>query len=59
MRQLALGLILGIAIGASITAFAAGLYGDGVLAGWSVIKDGQQVCTDPTVSTDVKEIECN
>jgi hypothetical protein len=53
------GIILGLIIGGSATAFAAGVFGEGVLSGWSVTKDGEEVCSDPTVDTASKEIECD
>jgi hypothetical protein len=59
MRKFMAGLILGLLIGASATAFAAGIFGEGVLSGWSVTKDGEEVCSDPTVDTASKEIECD
>jgi hypothetical protein len=53
------GLIVGILLGTAMTAFAAGVFGDGYLMGWSVSKDGEEVCNDPYVLPGTKEIECD
>ena len=59
MRKFAIGLILGLAIGSSAAALAAGIFGEGTLSGWSVTKDGEEVCSYLTVDTNGKEIECD
>ena len=59
MRKFAAGLFLGLALGASATALAAGVFGTGALNGWTVTKDNEEVCSDPDVDTINKEIECD
>ena len=53
------GLVLGICLSFAATSWAAGVFGSGTLSGWSVTKDGEEVCSDPTVDTGSKEIECD
>lgn len=53
------GVTLGLVLGISATSWAAGVFGTGTLSGWSVTKDGEEVCSDPDVDTAGKEIECN
>jgi hypothetical protein len=52
------GVVLGLVLGMSATGWAAGVVGSGPLSGWSVTKDGEEVCSDPDVDTASKEIEC-
>lgn len=59
MRKFALGVIVGLLLGGSATGYAAGVFGDGALTGWTVTKDGEEVCSDPNVDTIGKEIECD
>ena len=54
-----IGLIAGLIMGSSVAAIAARVLGDGYLTGWSVTKDGEEVCTDPHVDPANKEIECD
>ncbi len=58
MARFFAGVMLGIFIGLAATAYAAGIIGSGTLQGWTVIKDEDEVCTDPTVDRDLKQIEC-
>lgn len=51
-----LGLVLGLA-GSSLAAIVVGK--DGPLDGWTVSKDGEEICSDPTVTIATKEIECD
>jgi hypothetical protein len=52
-------MVLGLVLGSSVAAFAAGVFGDGALLGWTVLKDGEEVCSDPNVNVASKEIECD
>ncbi len=53
------GIILGIGIGVAVTSHAAGIFGSGSLRGWTVTKDGEEVCSDPDVDILSKEIQCD
>jgi hypothetical protein len=60
MKRFSVGLIVGLALGAAVPAAAAVLVGDtGYLAGWSVTKDGEEICYMPFVWTATREIECD
>ena len=59
MAKFIAGVMLGLILGMSATAWAAGVFGSGTLSGWSVTKDGEEVCSDPSVDTGSKEIECD
>jgi hypothetical protein len=58
MTKFFIGLVIGLTIGMSATTWAAGCFGTGPAIGWTVIKDGDDVCTDPSINNDSKEIEC-
>jgi hypothetical protein len=53
------GIILGMFLGAVVSAYAAGIFGTGTLTGWTVTKDDEEVCSDPEVDTSSKEIQCD
>jgi hypothetical protein len=57
MQRFIAGILVGLCLGIAASAFAAGVYGYGTLSGWSVTKDGEKVCTDPSVDPTSKEIE--
>jgi hypothetical protein len=59
MARFIAGVLLGLALGLTAEAWAAGVYGSGTLSGWTVTKEGEEVCTDPSVDTAGKEIECD
>jgi hypothetical protein len=59
MRKFAAGLFLGLLLGGSTAAWAAGVFGSGTLSGWSVTKEGEEVCSDPDVDIASKQIECD
>jgi hypothetical protein len=59
MSRFLAGLILGSFLGIMGSAFAAGIFGSGTLEGWTVTKDGEEVCSDPEVDVGNKEIECD
>jgi len=52
------GTVVGLFIGASAAAWAAGVYGSGDLVGWTVHMEGEEVCSDPSVDIPAKEINC-
>jgi hypothetical protein len=37
-------------LGTTVAAYAAGVFGIGTLSGWTVIMDGEEVCSDPAGS---------
>lgn len=53
------GLAVGLILGASVSAYAAGCFGYGTASGWTVTKDGDEVCSDPEINDASKEIECD
>ena len=60
MKKLVIGFMLGLAAGAAVPAVAATLVGDtGYLSGWTVTKDGDEICYMPFVWTATREIECD
>lgn len=59
MRKFAAGLLVGLVLGSSMAAWSAGVFGTGPLMGWTVTKDGEEVCSDPSVDVNSKEIECD
>jgi hypothetical protein len=60
MRKLAIGFIIGLAAGAAVPAVAATIVGStGYLSGWTVTKDGDEICYMPYVWTSIREIECD
>jgi hypothetical protein len=59
MPRFIAGIVIGLVLGVAATSYAAGIFGEGTLSGWSVTKDGEEVCSDPSVDTSAKEIECD
>lgn len=59
MKKLAIGFIIGVAAAAP-SAVAATIVGStGYLSGWTVTKDGDEICYMPYVWTSIREIECD
>jgi hypothetical protein len=58
MVRFVAGLIIGLALGLSATTYAATCIGYGDLTGWTVTVNGEEACSDPSVDTSSKEIEC-
>jgi len=59
MRNMFLGLVAGIVLSASVSAMAAGVFGNGYMMGWTVMVNGEEVCSDPFVYPASREIECD
>ena len=59
MMRFAAGLIVGLLLGACASAYAARCIGDGTAFGWTVTQNDDEVCSDPTINTASKEIECD
>jgi len=59
MARFIAGFILGTFLSFAATSWAAGVFGSGTLSGWTVVKDGEEVCSDPSVNAGSKEIECD
>jgi hypothetical protein len=59
MARFAAGLIVGLVLGCCASAYAAGCFGSGTAFGWTVTKDGDDVCSDPQINNTTKEIECD
>ena len=58
MSRFVAGLVVGLFLGACASAYAAGCFGNGTAHGWTVTKDGDEVCSDPDIDNDAKEIQC-
>jgi hypothetical protein len=59
MGKFLAGIVIGLVVGSSAAAFAAAVAGDGFLIGWTINKDGEEICSDPYVWSGLKEIECD
>lgn len=60
MRKFLTGLIAGLALGTVMPAAAAQMVGStGYLTGWTVTKDGDEICYMPYIWTYTREIECD
>lgn len=60
MRKFIMGFVLGLATATVTAAGAATLVGGtGYLSGWTVTKDGDEICYMPYVWTSIREIECD
>lgn len=58
MTRFIVGMAVGLVIGLGASAYAATCIGSGGLHGWTVIVQGEEACTDPSVDPTSKEIEC-
>jgi hypothetical protein len=60
MKRFVAGLLLGLLLGFTGSAFAARMVGDnGYLIGWTVTVGGEEICADPYVWVSTREIECD
>ena len=60
MKKLVIGFRIGLAAGAAVPVAAATIVGStGYLIGWSVTKDGEDICYMPFIWTGTREIECD
>jgi len=59
MLRFAAGMIVGLVLGGCVSAYAAGCFGSGPATGWTVTKDGDEVCSDPDIEPGSKEIVCD
>lgn len=59
MRKFFTGFAAGLLFGAASAAAAAQMVGSsGYLRGWTVTKDGDEICYMPYVWASIREIEC-
>ncbi len=60
MKQFIAGVVAGLGIGIAITANAAVIAGDnGYALGWTVEKNGEEICDAPFVWVGTQQIECD
>lgn len=60
MKRLAYGFIAGLFVGLAATTQAASVLGDnGYLLGWTVVRNGEEICSQPFVWKVTREIECD
>jgi hypothetical protein len=50
MAKFIVGVLVGLFLGASATAYGAGASRPGALSGWAVTEDGAEVCSGPNVA---------
>lgn len=55
MKKFVTGLVMGLTLGATVTASAA----TGYMMGWTVSINGHEICSDPFVWSNLREIECD
>lgn len=60
MRKYVTGFVAGLMLGTVVPAAAAQVVGStGYLSGWTVTKNGDEVCYMPYVWVSMREIECD
>ncbi len=60
MKRFLAGIVLGFLLGTIAHAVAAIIAGDdGHLRGWTVVKEGEEICESPFVWNGTREIECD
>lgn len=60
MKKFTVGFITGLMLGSVVPAAAATLVGNsGYLSGWTVTKDGEEICYMPYIWSSIREIECD
>ncbi len=60
MKKVSIGFIAGLLVGAVVPVGAATLVGGtGYLSGWTVTKNGREICYMPYVWAGIREIECD
>ena len=58
MWRFVAGIVVGLSFGGATAAVGPKLEGQGVLSGWHVTKDGEDVCIGPYVTPKRREIAC-
>jgi hypothetical protein len=58
MWRFAAGMIVGLSVGAAAAAVSPKVDRQGVLTGWRVTKDGEDICFGPYVTPKRREIAC-
>ena len=61
MRKFFFGVVLGVFLGSVVGALATavGFVQDGYWAGWTVTKNGDEICNNPYIWNENQTIECN
>lgn len=60
MKKFSFGFVMGLLLGAVAPVTAATLVGGtGYLSGWTVTKNGTEICYMPYVWASIREIECD
>jgi len=58
MLRFVVGVVIGVSVGVAASAYAARVVGSGALDGWTVTRDGDEICSDPSVDWVMKRIDC-
>ncbi len=59
MKGFVFGFILGVTVASGAASAALVVGQNGYLSGWTVTKDGEEICDSPFAWTAIKEIECD